>query len=151
MCRGSLRRAVDAGSSAVCRQENRDESFEEVLPVGIYEYTVKEAVGTDSAISYSDRIYTVNVMVNNDGTVEMSVSDQDAQDKPDQIIFENKYDAPDNPVVDPVEPVEPADPAGTPEIIRTGDNTLVWPLAAALLAAVIALVVIIVKRRKDDR
>ena len=62
------------------------------LPVGIYEYTLKEIKGGHADITYDQTEYSYYVMVNADGSVEQrAVNKADESDKPNPVEFKNSY------------------------------------------------------------
>ena len=88
------------------------------LPLGIYEYKLKEIKGSTEDLSYDTREYTYYIMVNNDGTVEQkAVNKDDPKDKPDEVEFVNSYRSskPDEVIGDPPVKIKKTISGKTPE------------------------------------
>ena len=110
---------------------------------GTYEYTIAEAKGDVAGVTYDEATFAVKVVVTDDGTGQLKVTELTYNGKAELPVFTNSY----------VEPAQPAAPADEPTDVlpQTGDKTplaLVGVIAALALAA---LVVAGVKMRRSSR
>lgn len=110
---------------------------------GTYEYTIAEAKGDVAGVTYDEATFAVKVVVTDDGTGQLKVTELTYNGKAELPVFTNSY----------VEPAQPAAPADEPTDVlpQTGDKTplaLVGVIAAPALAA---LVVAGVKMRRSSR
>ena len=134
--------------SSAKNDENGAVTFDTISfdKAGTYQYTVTEAAGKDSTITYDDTAYTVTVTVTDDGNGNLNAS-VDTGDK--ALVFTNKYTKPAEPQKPDDSNAAPAD--GTPKAVQTGDTTPIIPAVIAVivsLAAIAAVVVIIMRRRR---
>ena len=134
--------------SSAKNDENGAVTFDTISfdKAGTYQYTVTEAAGKDSTITYDDTAYTVTVTVTDDGNGNLNAS-VDTGDK--ALVFTNKYTKPAEPQKPDDSNAAPAD--GTPNAVQTGDTTPIIPAVIAViasLAAIAAVVVIIMRRRR---
>ena len=134
--------------SSAKNDENGAVTFDTISfdKAGTYQYTVTEAAGKDSTITYDDTAYTVTVTVTDDGNGNLNAS-VDTGDK--ALVFTNKYTKPAELQKPDDSNAAPAD--GTPKAVQTGDTTPIIPAVIAVivsLAAIAAVVVIIMRRRR---
>lgn len=75
---------------------------------GTYTYTISEVRGDDEDITYDDTVYTVTIVVTDDGAGNLSakVTYQLGEDTVDAAIFNNTLIKP----MDPTDPTDPEDP-----------------------------------------
>ena len=109
-----------------------------------YQYIVSQKAGNTENFTYDDTVYTVTVRVVNDGagglTAEIWAIEDGEQNKTDRIVFDNRYQAPE-------EPVKPEEPSK--DNVQTGDDlNLTFLLAVIIAAAVAAGITAVWKIRK---
>ncbi len=100
---------------------------------GEYTYTISEVIGDEDGVTYDETVYTVNIVVTDDGEGRLVASvDTDSED----IVFNNEYTDPED---------------GTTSNPKTGDSSTILLWTCLLLSAILAVVVMMARKRKEQR
>lgn len=123
----------------VSNAENGSLCFDSIAydQAGTYEYVISEVKGDAEGVTYDDAIYTVEVVVTDNGKGALEVTGLTYNGEAALPVFHNTYVEPEEPVV----PEEPADEPDEPKFAQTNDSTP-WMLIAGI--AVVAAVVVAV-------
>lgn len=106
---------------------------------GEYVFTVSEVAGTEPGMTYDSTVYTVKVVVTDDGQGKLSAQVTYPENG---ISFSNVLTAA------PTDPGTPAGPSNTP---KTGDSAPLVLVAVVLVAACAALVTLLLVHRRRNR